>query len=135
MLGKVNVFFREPGQRRHVLLKARVVKIIDGNQQHVITGTEIAVTQFAKRVLHRNGFRRALFYQTALIVLRVEQAVFFQKTARRHWIGKRQIGPLHGYRAIEIGIRPDIDQVATDKRNKEEPRNGPGIVAAARQAA
>ncbi|MDU2497078.1 MAG: hypothetical protein E7D19_15605 [Klebsiella grimontii] len=135
MLGKVNVLFREPGQRRHVFLKARIIKIINGNQQHVIAGTEIAITQIAQRVLHRHGFRRALLHQAALVVLRVEQAVFFQKTARRHRIGKRQVGPLHGYRAIEIGVRPDIDQVATDKRNKEEPGNGTRIVAATRQAA
>ena len=43
--------------------------------------------------------------------LRIQQAMFFQKPARGHRIGERQVGALHGDRTIEIGIRPDIDHM------------------------
>jgi hypothetical protein len=50
--------------------------------------------------------------------------MFLKETAGRHRIGERQIRPLHGDRAIEIRIRPDINQVAADKREKENQATG-----------
>ncbi len=61
--------------------------------------------------------------------------MFLKETTGGHRIGERQIRPLHSDRAIEIGVRPDIDQVAADERQKEEPGDRAGVMAAARQAA
>ena len=135
MLGKVNVFFGKCRQRRHGLFKPRVVQVVDGDQQHVVARAEVTVAQVAKRILDRYRLRRPLLHQTTLIILGVEQAMFLKETTGGHRIGERQIRPLHSDRAIEIGVRPDIDQVAADERQKEEPGDRAGVMAAARQAA
>ena len=49
--------------------------------------------------------------------------------------GERQIRPLHSDRAIEIGVRPDIDRWLLTNDKKEEPGDRAGVMAAARQAA
>ena len=115
MLSEYDVVLSEFSQGRHLLLIARIVQAIDGNQQHVLTAPHVAIFQIAQGILHADRFRITLFDQTTLILLRVQQTVFFKETTCRHRIGERQIRALHGNRAVEVRICPDIHQVRTDK--------------------
>ena len=47
MLGKVDIFTRELRKRWHLLLIARVVQPINGNQQDIFPRPHIAVAQIA----------------------------------------------------------------------------------------
>lgn len=85
MTGEVDVLLGKCSQLRHLLLKARIVQAVYGNEQHILTGAHIAIVQIAERVLNGDRFRIALLYQTALIFLRIQQTVFSRK--RRAVIG------------------------------------------------
>ena len=85
------------------------------DHQQVIAAAFIAVAEIAERIFHRHRFRVALLHRAALILLLVEQAVFFEELARGHRVRERQVGPLHGDRAIEVGVGPDINQVRSEK--------------------
>ncbi|CSP68331.1 Uncharacterised protein [Shigella sonnei] len=56
--------------------------------------------------------------KTALILLRIKQTMLLKKTSRRHRVRKRQVSALHGDRAIEVGIGPDIHHMRGDKGDK-----------------
>ncbi len=135
MLGKGDVFSGKACQRRHLFFVARIVQRVDSDQQHVLTRPHITVAQIAQRILHRNRLRVPLFNQSALILLRIQQAVLLQEPARGHWVGERQVGALHGDRPVEVRIGPDIGQVRSNKGGKEQGGYRLGVATTARQAA
>ncbi len=135
MLGKVNVLIGKLRQRWHLLLKARVVQPVNGDQQDVLTLAHVTVAQIAERILYRYRFRIALLDQAALILLRIKQAVFLKEAAGRHRIGERQVRALHGDWAVEVGVSPDIHEMRADKGHEEEGGNRFGVATTTRQAA
>ena len=115
MLRKGDVLIRERRQCGHLLLVARIVQTINGDQQNVLPAAHVAIAQIAQRILHADRFRITLLDQAALILLRIQQTVFLKETTCRHRIRERQVCALHGDRTIEVRIRPDIHEVRTDE--------------------
>ncbi len=112
---ETHVFLGEARQRRHVLRHVFGANAIHHDHQQVIAAAFVAVAEIAERIFHRDRFRIALLHQAALILLLVEQAVFFEELARGHRVRERQVGPLHGDWAIEVGVSPNVNQVRREK--------------------
>ncbi|MNS67019.1 hypothetical protein D3C72_1002500 [compost metagenome] len=123
VIAKANVFLGEAAEGRHILLHILLTYAVYHDHQQVITAAFVVVAEVVKRIFHRNGFRIPLLHQPTFIFLRIEQAVFLKEFTRGHWIRQRQVRPLHGDRAIEIGIGPDINQVrgkeGADKQRRQ----------------
>ncbi len=135
MLGERHVLAGELGQRGHLLLVTGVVQTIDGDQQDVLPASHISIAQIAQRycTLTASGFPCS--NQTTLVLLCVQQTVLLKENAPSLDKRRRQVRPLHGDRAIEVCIRPDIHDVRTDKGDVKDRGHRFCVMASAGQAA
>ena len=122
MLGKAQVIAGELIKLRQRFRHIAGVQRLHGDHQQVIARAAVAEGDIAERILHRHRFRIALLNQALLVSLRVQQTVALQKASCGHRIGERQIGALHGDRTIEVGVGPDIEQMAGEKGGDKQRR-------------
>ncbi len=115
MLGEIHIFLRELAEGGQRFAAAGLIDAIKRNQQQVLARASIAEADIAQWIGDGQRFRISLLYQPTLIFLRIKQTMLLQKTSGGHRIGERQVSALHGDRAIEISIGPDIHQMAGKK--------------------